>query len=354
MQGGGLESLIPKRSNSDEGREDQDRDIEFPLPDVSSGGGPASRGMDLTSPKPMEVTLPEQPAVEPKESPSPQGSRQGDHIFHIETDKIQPNPHQPRKHFDEDALRELANSIREFGILQPLVVSKIEKDTDTGRTVEYQLIAGERRLMASKMLGLPTVPAIVRQEAPEVEKLELAVIENIQRSDLNPIEQARAIARLQDDFGMTQREIATRLGKGRGTIANTVRLLSLPTQIQEAIETGQISESQGRILLSLENPELQQMVFEKAIDKNMTVRQMEAAVRRAKSGESESTNQDQESPSHDFEILALKEQLEEYLGTKVDVRREGKSGKIIISFFSKEELDSVVGKLFKQNGSQLS
>src|SRR3989344_2436305 len=146
-------------------------------------------------------------------------------IFHIEVEKIKPNPHQPRKHFDETALRELSASIAEHGILQPLVVSKIETVTERGRDVEYQLIAGERRLLASKMLGLPRVPVIVKHTNEEREKLELAVVENLQRANLDPIETARAYAKLQDHFGLTQREVAVRLGKSREVVANAMRLL---------------------------------------------------------------------------------------------------------------------------------
>ncbi len=146
-------------------------------------------------------------------------------------------------------LHELASSIREFGFLQPLVVSKVEKETPTGIAVEYQIIAGERRFMAAKLLGLPRVPAIIRNINLEREKLELGVIENIQRENLNPIEMARAFQRLQEEFRMTQREIAAKLGKSREVVANSVRLLDLPEYIQRAVEEGSVSESNARILI---------------------------------------------------------------------------------------------------------
>ncbi|OGY56408.1 MAG: hypothetical protein A2Y84_01895 [Candidatus Colwellbacteria bacterium RBG_13_48_8] len=282
-------------------------------------------------------------AVSPKDE-----TRRTEHVFHIEVDKIRPNPHQPRRDFDEGALRELANSIREFGVLQPLVVSKIEKETDTGRTVEYELIAGERRLMAAKMLGLPTVPVMIRHTDREVEKLELAVTENIQRTNLNPIEAARAVARLQDEFGLTQREIAIRLGKSRETIANALRLLNLPSDIQEAIARGKIGESQGRLLLSLGDSQSQQTVFEDLLKNNPSVRDLELRIKRIR-GKGQSPSETVSGKSADPEAAALEEQLEELLGTRVSVKSDGKSGRIIINFYSQEEFDAVVSKLLKRS-----
>ncbi len=142
----------------------------------------------------------------------------------IEVEKIKPNPYQPRKHFDNESLKELAESIREYGILQPLIVSRVEKETEFGRAVEYQLIAGERRLRAAQLLGLERVPAIIRPSLEERQKLEAAIIENIQRSDLNPLETARGFAKLADEFGLPQREIADRIGKSRAYVANMLRL----------------------------------------------------------------------------------------------------------------------------------
>ena len=284
--------------------------------------------------------------------PSKQEAKASDRIFHIEPEKIDPNPHQPRRHFDEESLRELANSIREFGILQPLIVSKIEKETDFGQSVRYELIAGERRLKAAKILGIPTVPVIIRSPALDVEKLEMAVIENIQRTDLNAIESARAMARLQDEFGMTQREIASKLGKSRESVSNTVRLLSLPSEIQNAIAEGRVSESQGRMLLSLEDPKLQNSIFTETLRDNLSVRQLESRIRKVKNKLTGAESAEKGNSFADAETRALQEQLEEFLGTKVEVMRDGKSGKIIINFYSQEELNAVLKKFFKQNGSQ--
>jgi len=343
MQGGGLESLIPKRSN-DEGDTPSlpQEDVEFRLPDIS-GSQNHSQTRELGQPARLEVS----PIPAPQEE---HGAGKTQSVFQIEVDKISPNPHQPRRYFDDGALKELASSIREFGILQPLVVSKIEEDTASGSSVHYELIAGERRLMAAKMLGLPTVPVIVRRPSQEVEKLQLAVIENIQRSDLSPIESARAIARLQDEFGMTQREIAAKLGKSRESVSNTVRLLSLPSEIQKAIGEGKLSESQGRLLLSLDDPAAQNVIFGEILKDNLSVRQLEKRIRKMKGKEDKEPVASERST--DPETEALQTRLEEFLGTKVEVTRDGKSGKIVINFYSQEELNSVLNKFFRQSGSQ--
>src|SRR3989338_7206413 len=162
-------------------------------------------------------------------------------IFLIEVDKISPNPEQPRRELDKTSLKELANSIREVGLLQPIVVSKLEKETEMGTEVSYVLIAGERRWRAARLAGLERIPAIIRDITRERERLELALVENIQRADLNPIEEAKAYTRLQEEFKITQREVGVRVGKSREAVANTMRLLSLPTEIQEAIAKQQIN-----------------------------------------------------------------------------------------------------------------
>ncbi|OGY64339.1 MAG: hypothetical protein A3I24_01100 [Candidatus Harrisonbacteria bacterium RIFCSPLOWO2_02_FULL_41_13b] len=269
-------------------------------------------------------------------------------IFLIETNKISPNPHQPRRDFDETALRELANSIREFGILQPLIVTKLEKENETGTSVEYQLIAGERRWRASALLGLERVPAIIRNTNLEKDRLELAIIENVQRENLNPIEMARAYSKLQDDYNLTQREIATRLGKSREAVANTIRLLNLPTPIQESISKNQISESQGRLLLSVPDLIQQQSLFDDLLKNNMSVRELKSRITKLnKPAEPELT---QPAPTNNPENLFLQKQLEELLGTKVKVEKSGDSGKITIAFYSQEELQSLIQKLSSTGG----
>ncbi len=270
-------------------------------------------------------------------------------VFQIEVERIKPNPHQPRRDFNEEALKELALSVREFGVLQPLIVTKIEKESDEGTTVEYELIAGERRLLAAKIAGLRTVPAIVRRATPEREKLELAIIENVQRSDLNPIEEARAYARLQDEFRLTQREIAARLGKSRESIANAVRLLNLPSEIQDAVSSGKVNESQARLLLSIEDIPRQRELFAELIRENMSVRELKSKVVAARIGQGERADV---TPPPDPELTALKEKLEEFLGTEVGLSRSGKSGRITIAFYSPEELQGIMGKILKEDDTQ--
>lgn len=269
-----------------------------------------------------------------------------DAVFHIEADKIKPNPHQPRKTFDEESLKELADSIRELGIIQPLVVSKTEKETETGADVEYQLIAGERRLMAAKMLGLERVPVVIRRFSQKSEQLEMAIVENLQRLDLNPIEVARAYAKLQDEFNLTQREVAVRVGKSREVVANTLRLLHLPTEIQEAVAADKINESQARLLLSVDDPIEQQSLFSEIVSKNLSVREIRSRLGRQKA---------KEAPAEEIELAAdpetlhLQEKLAGVLGTKVKISKgyppAGGGGKIVISFFSPEELYGIVHKI---------
>lgn len=271
-------------------------------------------------------------------------------VFLIEVDKIKPNSQQPRRDFNDEQLRELAGSIREFGILQPLVVSKLEKETEAGTQVEYELIAGERRWLAAKLIGLERVPAIIRSIDLDRERLELALIENVQRADLNPLEAARAYARLQDEFKLTQREIAARIGKSRETVANTVRLLNLPQQMQAAVSTSQISESQARLLLSVVDLAQQQTLFEDLLRSNMSVRELKSRIRRIK-GEKEEGRKEEEKAEMaiDPETLMVQRELEEFLGAKVKVEKTGPAGKITIAFYSPEELKGIISKLLEKN-----
>ncbi len=265
-------------------------------------------------------------------------------VYQIEVEKIFPNPSQPRRDFNQDAIRDLANSIREFGMLQPLVVTKVEKETAGGIDVEYQLIAGERRLLASKMLGLRLVPVIIRNVNLEREKLELAVIENIQRENLNPIETARAFQRLQEEFHLTQREIASKLGKSRETVANSVRLLDLPPFIQEALQKGDISESHGRLLLAIEDPAIQRKLFDDISLYRLTTRDVKDRVERFKRPAAETASD--LSP----EIKAMKESLSATLGAPVEIKKGANTGRISITFYSQEELENILRRLGKGEG----
>lgn len=322
MLGKGLEALIPPSRKSDAGGQ------------ISGGGGTSDIGNQALSAK-SNFQSPASSFERPKQEA----------VFHIEVEKIKPNPHQPRKNFDEESIKELAASIREFGILQPLVVSKVEKETPTGADVEYQLIAGERRFLAAKYLGLERVPVIIRNVDLERERLELAIIENIQRENLNPIEIARAFSRLQDEFGLAQREIALRVGKSRETVANTVRLLSLPTFIQQAIEKGEISESHGRLLLAVSDPAVQQKLFSDLLEKRITTRELKGKIENFRNqGSRKSSEAEDIGP----ELKIIQEKLSSELGAPVEVQKRGESGKITITFYSDEELKNIVRKLGKE------
>jgi ParB family chromosome partitioning protein len=268
-------------------------------------------------------------------------------IFYLEVEKISPNPYQPRRDFNEAALKELADSVREYGILEPLIVARLEKENPSGGiTIQYQLIAGERRLMAAKIVGLSTVPAIIREGDDERVKLEIALIENLQREDLNPMERARAFARLADEFGLVQREIAFRIGKSREWVANTMRLLSLPLSAQQALEQGKMTEGHGRVVLSVLNTEEQKRLIEMIISKQLTVREALEEVeafglsRRRDVSRPRFTVSDPDPVTKD-----LTSRLEETLGAKVVVRNRGERGEISIAFHTPEELDAIVQKI---------
>lgn len=254
-------------------------------------------------------------------------------IREIAISDIVPNPHQPRLHFDETKLAELTESIKEHGVLQPLVVSSLDEG-------KYELIAGERRLQASKRAGRTTVPVVVRTAVDDQEKLELAIIENIQRHDLNPIEEARAYLRLTDEFGLSQDEVAKKMGRSRPTVSNTLRLLTLPVEIQRAIIEGKISEGHAKALLSIENLEKQRALLELILRDELTVRETEDKAR-AVSVRSHLRTTHEKEP----ELAAKEEWLTEQLGTKVRIQTRGKGGKITIEYYSNEELNGILGRL---------
>jgi ParB family chromosome partitioning protein len=245
---------------------------------------------------------------------------------------IVPNPHQPRLHFDEAKLQELTDSIREHGILQPLVVTK-QGDN------QYELIAGERRFQAAKRIGLATVPVVIR-DVTEQQKLELAIIENIQRHNLNPIEEAKAYLRLVDEFNLPQEKVAEKMGKSRSGVANTLRLLHLPVEIQRAVAEGKISEGHAKALLAIENPEKLRAVFDLIIKEELTVRETELKVR------SVSVKPHIRSTAVlQPEILERTEHLTQILGTKVKIAPSGKGGKVIIEYYAPEDLDGLLRRL---------
>ena len=244
----------------------------------------------------------------------------------IPTANIVDNPHQPRLHFSPADLEDLVSSIKKHGILQPLLVTKRLDG-------KYELIAGERRLRSARLLGLSSVPAVVRKSATEQEKLELALIENIQRQDLNAIEEARAYRSLSELFSMTHEQIGERVGKSRSNIANTVRLLDLDDDMQSAVIEGKISRSHARTLLSEPDHNKRRLLFTSLCAQPISVRKMELKTAIDSRGAKR---------SQDPNITAIEAQLRDALGTKVGLTMNGSSGKITIYFYSKEELKTLV------------
>mgnify|MGYP001558669036 CR=1 FL=1 len=250
-------------------------------------------------------------------------------VVDIAPSKIVANPYQPRRTFVQEDLDDLMASIKEHGILQPLVVTEIGDGT-------YELIAGERRLRASKAICLATVPVIVR-EADSKKKLEWALIENIQRQDLNAVEEAIAYKQLMADFGLTQEAVAERVGKSRSQVANTVRLLDLPADIRKALEEGKITRSHARTLLAEENPSRQQELFERMLTGAVTVRTAEAMVQ-------SHTRRAQQ--AKDPNILEIEKTLREKMGTKVEIKMTTPaSGTVVVHFYSKEDLKTLIEHL---------
>lgn len=249
----------------------------------------------------------------------------------LPTQAIQRNPRQPRSQMDQDELAELAASIRENGILQPLIVSPAETNG------QYILIAGERRLLAASMAGLENVPVIVR-EASEQERLELALIENVQRADLTPLEAAEAYRQLADDFNLSHEQIAQQLGKSRVAITNTLRLLNLPEDVRQSLARGEISEGHARALLSLSNEKAQSAVLQAIIKHELNVRKTEDLVRKYLGQRPPSQSKLPSKP----DVTFLEERLQERLGTRVSLHPRKKGGTMVIHYYSDEELDALV------------
>lgn len=256
-------------------------------------------------------------------------------IFWIEIDKIVPNPYQPRREFDEDRLKELAASIRQYGVLQPLVVSRQETMLeDGGIKVEYELIAGERRLRASKLAGVTQLPVVVRTGDDSRAKLELAIIENLQREDLNAVERAQSFQRLADEFKLTWAEVGRKMGKSREYVSNTVRILMLPQDILDALSKGKITEGHTRPLLMLiDRPAEQMTLFKEMMVRKMTVREAEQIARRI-AYEKVRKKDLFMTP----EVVDMEERLAETLGTRVQIEPRERGGRISIDYFSHEEL----------------
>ncbi len=264
-------------------------------------------------------------------------SEDGSSVQEINVARIQANPFQPRQDFNEERLAELTDSIREHGILQPILLRRIGMD-------HYEIIAGERRYRAACKLGLKTVPAIVR-ECVDGQALEIALIENVQREDINVLEAAQAYKRLIDEFGMTQSEVAKRVGKSQPSIANALRLLFLPDPILTSLYSGEITEGHARCLLSLEGA-AQLSAFQRIVRDKLSVRDAERLVKNAKSTEEikPSAMRKTASPVNP-NLTYLEDQLQVALGTRVRIRPIGNGGRIEIEYFSEEELEGVFQKI---------
>ncbi|HRH25611.1 MAG TPA: ParB/RepB/Spo0J family partition protein [Parcubacteria group bacterium] len=263
-----------------------------------------------------------------------------DAIFWIEVDKIHPNPYQPRREFDELALKSLADSIRQYGVLQALVVTRKEVEKpDGGLATEYELIAGERRLRASKLAGLTQVPAQVRNgEETDLMKLELAIIENIQREDLNAVDRAKAFDKLAKEFGFKHAEIGKKVGKSREYVSNTLRILMLPDEMLNALAEGKITEGHTRPLMMLvDKPEEQMTLFKEIMFKKINVRDAEGIARRIAFEKARKLM--------DPDLVDLEDKFKETLGTRVRIEKRDDGGKLTIDFFSKDDLISLLEKL---------
>lgn len=253
--------------------------------------------------------------------------------------QVRPNPYQPRQDFDPEKLAEMAQSIREHGILQPIALRKSGIDS-------FEIIAGERRFRGAQAAGLETIPAVIR-ECTDEEMLELALIENIQREDINPVEAARAYQRLATEFGMTQEQVATQVGKARSTVANTLRLLALPDPILSSLRAGEVSEAHARFLLQVE-PEDQVSVWEEVRRRNLSVRETEALARKLRESAPKPrkrtgrpTNASRKDPNH----VAIEEALQVALGTRVTIKPSADGGTVEIEYYSAEELEGIVEKI---------
>ncbi|MFN0073929.1 MAG: ParB/RepB/Spo0J family partition protein [Chloroflexota bacterium] len=253
-------------------------------------------------------------------------------VIQIDLDAIIPNPNQPRDRFDTAALEELADSIREHGVLQPLLVSQREGG--------YTLIAGERRWRAARRAGLSAVPALIK-EVTSRQQLELALVENIQRQDLSPLESANAYQQLIQEHGLTQEEVAQRVGKNRSTVANTLRLLRLPSEAIEALNSGTITEGHARALLLCAEPDQQCAVLAEVLRDGLSVRQTEARARRVADGGM--PHRALRDP--DADIAAIQDRLRESLGTKVELHHGPSGGRMVIHYYSNEELEALIQRV---------
>ena len=255
----------------------------------------------------------------------------------VDVDLIVSNPHQPRGFFDPESLAALADSIREHGVIQPLLVTRVQPEA--GGAAVYQLIAGERRLQAARLAGLAHVPVVVK-EASSSEVLELALVENLQRADLNPLEEAQAFRRLVDEFGLTQEAVATRVGRSRTAVANALRLLALSDELKGSLARGEISEGHARALLGLSNEPERRQAWQKVVERGLSVRDTESLVRHWPAAHAKALPR-----RPDPDVADLQQRLRVALGTRVSLRRGRRGGRLTIHFYTDEELQALLDLL---------
>lgn len=275
--------------------------------------------------------------------PEKEHEMDGEKAHEIPVQKISRNPYQPRKHFDDEKMKELVSSIEEHGVIQPVLVRKSGSD--------YELVAGERRFRAAQLAGLEQIPAVVK-ELNDTEMLEFAMIENLQREDLNPLEEAQAYKRLIDEFNFTQDKLAKRIGKSRPVITNTMRLLKLAKEVQQLLQEGKLSAGHARALVSLEDHEIQKRVAAKIMSENLTVRDTENIMSRLSQKPSKEESGKEEKSKEietkiDPQILDVEEKLCRLLGTRVKIKDKRNRGKIEIEYYSHGELERILEKFFK-------
>ena len=279
-----------------------------------------------------------------KEVSNAEDKARKDFIFWIEIDKIKPNPYQPRKDFDEEALDSLGESIKKYGMLQPIIVIKIEKKSERGISYEYQIIAGERRWRASQRIGLKQVPVIIREQSNR-EKLEVALIENVQRKNLNPIDKAEAFGRLRDEFGLIEKEIAKLAGTSREAIANSLRLLLLSSDIKKALKEEKISEGHARALLSAKDDKVRSMLLQEVINNGYSVRETE---RKAKemNPKTERKNIIERVPQMVSEFLERR--IKQVLSSEnIKIEKKKNNIQVFMNFTSEDEMNDWLKKINK-------
>jgi ParB family chromosome partitioning protein len=278
---------------------------------------------------------------------------QGDSIYWVEVEKVVPNPFQPRREFDQHKLQELADSIRMYGVLQPLTVTRKEIQREDGTFyTEYELIAGERRLRATRLAGVAQVPVIIRDgEQTEQEKLELAIIENLQREDLNAVDRALAFRQLSDVFGLSHTQVAQKVGRSREYVSNSIRLLGLPEHMLDALRLGKLSEGHARTLLMLnDRKEEQEVVFQEILLKKLSVREVERIARKIATDKIRKRNPDE----FDAHLIDIEKRFTETLGTRVQIQKTDFGGKLTIDYFSTDDLEVLLLRIRQEQQNELA